>query len=176
MSIVLDPKEWEPVGSSKVEVKRQKNQILTNDIVKHVFDNLGVSKKMHNTIHHEMFQSNKTLSYSDEDGQHKAIVYGSQAKVGDKALKIVHIKFSDDEAVLVVRLEDCPTYGCYLGDRCLIGVLAKDHWVEGSMFIQASFLAGMEQLREVGTVFVAIDVKEMFEQLKKFLMFEADCE
>lgn len=174
MSIVLDPNEWEPVSSNKIELKRSKNTVLTNEIVRHVFANLGVSEARKGSVIHEIFQSNKTLSFTDDAGKHTVPVYGCQVKIGDAKFEIVSVKLSDKEAAFVSRLENCPTYGAYLGEECLVGVAAKDRWLEGSMFIQASFLAGMEQLREIGSVFTKIkNVDEMFGQLKTFLIFES---
>jgi hypothetical protein len=175
MTITFDPNDWEPITPSKIEIERVKNIALTNEIVKHIFDNLGITKELRGSVIHEVFQTNKTLSFTDDTGKQKVPVYGCKVDVEGKKFEIVSVKLTAKEAVFVSRLEGCPTYGCYLGDECLIGVVAKDHWLEASMFIQASFLAGMEQLREIGSVFTRMNnVDEMFEALKKFLVFEND--
>jgi hypothetical protein len=177
MSVVLDPKEWEPITSSKIEIKHSKNVVLTNEIVKHVFANLGISEERRGSVIHDVFRSNKTLSFTDDNGKQTVSVFGCKVNVEGKRFQIVAVKLSETESAFVSRLEGCPVYGCYFGDECLVGVLAKDRWIEGSMFIQASFLAGMEQLREVGTIFTRMnDVSEMFEMLKTFLVFEGDNE
>jgi hypothetical protein len=174
MSVVLDPNEWEPVSSDKIEIKRVKNTALTNELVKHIFDNLGITAERRSSVVHEIFQSSKTLSFTDDSGKQKVPVFACQVQVDGKKFEIASVKLSDKEAVCISRLEGCPIYGSYFGEECLIGVMAKDRWLEASMFIQASFLAGMEQLREVGSVFTALPkADEMFEHIKQFLMFEA---
>jgi hypothetical protein len=173
--IQLVPDEWQPIAPAKIQIE-EKHHILTDEIVKYVFANLGITEVRKVSVKDNMFKSDKTISFiEDSDNPPRTVpVFACRTKVGDKKLEIVSVVLTPSESAVLVRLEGCPMYGAYfwMGDG-RIGVCIKDHWVKASMFVQASFLAGMEQLKEVGYPFEPMKkFDDMYDALKKFLECE----
>ncbi len=167
----LNPDEWEPITPPKQEVKHRNNQALTNEIVKHVFADLGVFADRRVSICNDAFLSDKAIVISDGNSQQTFQIWGCEATIGSQRLSMIATKMDTyNEAVLLVMMEKCPLYGAFLADDCDIGVMVKDHWAPANTFIQASFLAGMEQLRDLGTPFQkANDIRELVKHMKTYI-------
>jgi hypothetical protein len=173
--IEILPDEWEPVSTPLKIEKADKHHGLTDEIVKYVFANLGISEPRKVSIQHDMFKTNKTISFIEDGVKQTMPIFACQTEIHDKKFEITSLKLNNNEAIVLVRLEGCPMYGAYLSDECMVGVWVKEHWIKGSMFIQASFLAGMEQMKTIGKPFDGMtDLGDMFDAMKKFLEFVND--
>jgi len=171
-SVKLNPSEWESVSDLKYEIPTPSNQVLTGEIVKHIFDNLGIYATRKVSIHNEEFRLDETISISDDLGNTQSIpLWGCFTNINGNKLSLLAIEFSiDKEAALLVQLEKLPLYGAYLGSPSMIGVMTNEHWIEATLFIQASFLAGMEQMREIGSPFERLEKPaEMIKNMKTFI-------
>lgn len=162
---------------------------ITNAIVKHVFKNLGIFNDVPISICDEVFLTDKQISYFGDDGDKFAPVWVCQTSVEGKKLSIIctslvtpsedHI--DDTENFVVVKLEGQPAYGCYLlsaGSGTFIesGFIATElkpkTWVPTTTFLQATFLAGMEQLRDLTSKYDPVsNSEEFFTLLKDFITY-----
>jgi len=151
---------------------------LSNEIIRYVFDNFGIYNSKVHSIQSDVFLTNERLSFKDDnDKLVECPIWACEAPIYNSKFQIISCRFdSDKEAALLVRLEGCPIYGCYLAEQGFIACQAKDKWLPANMFITASFLAGVEQLREIGAPFEKIeDVNELVKLLKGFISFYDGC-
>lgn len=168
----LNPDDWEPIAIEKPQVQVRGNQALTNEIVKHIFNDLGIYATRRISMHNDEFLTRHTLSFVDEKGLKQAVpIWGCQASINGTKFVMISTEFVNDrEAVVLVQLEKCPLYGAYLKDECSIGVMIKDRWMNANIFLQASFLAGMEQMRDIATPFQGIsNASELVKHMKAFI-------
>lgn len=135
---------------------------LTNEILFHIYSNIGLVVPTKISL-----QSNEYLlpQSLELEGGGKLNLWGSEVSINSSKLELLLAELTEDdrekEYVLVVKLEDCPAYGCYLllestvvdknvpRHGKIFFSLEKTHWLPTSIYLQASFLAGMEQLKEV---------------------------
>lgn len=167
------------------------NQELTNQIIRHVYNCLGVklpNKKsnIHSIMQPEYLIENKI---SFEDGV-KNNIWGIEfefSKSENFYFQILLADLSQDnvpEYALLVCTKDSPSYGCYLtyqeyclnkneeADRSMIACnLQNGSWAECSVYLQASFLCGMEKIREVGSSFKKIKNEKLYTQLISFIEY-----
>lgn len=148
------------------------NPILREEIVKHVLSNLGVipsefvSQQKSKSLINKEYLLSEHLLFEDAEGevtQNK--IWGCQMSAESQEIKILLGDCSQDSYVpeycLLVQLKDSPAYGMYLVYDGLVGhrissecMLAysvdSKSWMECGTFLQATFLAGMEQVKDVG--------------------------
>lgn len=171
------------------------NQKLTEQIAYHVLSNLGalpsafVNQEQTKSILDKQFILPEKISFESEDGQvsHKHI-YGCQVSVtGAKEFKLLLADCTQEKNVpeycLVIQLKDAPAFGVYLifnqlvedppEAEAMIAVNSdKKHWIPCTTYLQATFLAGMEQLRDIGFGWNRCnEYKELYSQLLSFIKF-----
>lgn len=133
---------------------------LTNHIIKHIYNNLGLNRdlKMPVSIKNYSFLLEETIDFNDESGDLSAQVWGAQIEIENAKFKIIVTDLSEyfTEHAMLVKLDGCPTYACYLSEDLLTlqfgdisFSLKEGQWLKSSIGIQATFLAGMENLRDV---------------------------
>lgn len=147
------------------------NYDLMTEIIQHVFANLGIIQsqfvKLDNTkslISKDLLLKEK-LIFENDDGTVKNNIWGCQISAEEQEIKILVGDCSSDEDIksycLIVKLKDAPAYGLcleyvYSGDDLkkdcpMIAVSVNDKdWMECTTFLQSTFLAGMEQIRDLG--------------------------
>jgi hypothetical protein len=146
------------------------NTNLLEEIVKHIFSNLSVihshfvnSEKSKSLMSSE-FLLDKKLSFDLENNETAdRKVWGCQISSEQKELKILLADCWQERGVpelyLIVQLKDAPAYGLFYvhssekekDDRSFIACSVNDNdWMECSTYLQATFLAGMEQLKDLG--------------------------
>ena len=142
------------------------NRDLLNEIVKHVFANFAIYPSKH--INHLKTKSLKSPDFLlpkqisfDLDGEIiKNRLWACQISTESQELKILLADCSQSkdlqEMALIVKLKNAPTYGLYLHkpdseiDETMLACSLDDQsWMECGTFLQSTFLAGMEQVREV---------------------------
>jgi hypothetical protein len=170
------------------------NQKLTEEIVYHILANLGVlpssfvDQDVTKSVIDKRFLLSDKLSFETEEGDliHKN-VYGCQIQVGGKDLKLLlaDCGTSKDlpEYCLLTQLKDAPTFGMFLvysqlsddgfDPEAMIAVSVDTrYWVPCSTYLQATYLAGMEQLRDLGFGWTKCTAYQaQYAQLQSFIKF-----
>lgn len=168
---------------------------LMEEIIRHVFSNLGVVPSLgidlnkSSSIRDKDFLLSEVLTFVDEKGAEiKNSVWGCHilAPQNSKGLTILLgdcTQYSDiPEFCLVVQLDGAPAYGLYLvyndlKEDCLsdplIGVSVNNKdWMPCDTYLQATFLAGMEQIRDLSLGRgKPSDYKSQFDLLQSFIKF-----
>ena len=94
----------------------------------------------------------------------------------DKKIRLLVANCSidtDPEYCMIISIDDTPSFGCYLlsdQSEAIVSYLINDHLMTASTYLQATFLAGMEQLREtVGEWSKCKDHNDLYESLLLFI-------
>lgn len=146
------------------------NYILMEQIVKHILANLAiipsniVNLDRTKSLISKDFLLKEKLNFENEEGSPlKNNVWGCQISAEQQEIKILVGDCTQEDNVpefcLLVQLKDAPAYGLYLlyapdsnisaEPMIAVSVNNKD-WMECSTYLQATFLAGMEQIRDLG--------------------------
>lgn len=173
------------------------NRKLTEQIAYHVLANLGVlpatfiSQAGLQSLIDKQFLLPEKLSFETETGEVlRKNVYGCQISVTDsKEFKMLLADCTQDqdlpEYCLLIKLKDSPTFGVYLlfnqlvsdppDSEVMIAVSADSkHWMPCSTYLEATFLAGMEQLRDLGFNWnKCTSYQEQYQQLLSFINFHS---
>jgi hypothetical protein len=171
------------------------NSKLTEQIAYHVLSNLGVlpsnfvNQEATRSIIDKQFILPEKISFESETGEVvRKNIYGCQVSVADsKELKILLANCTEDtsfpEYCLLVQLTDAPAFGLYLiftqhsaeplDPEPLIGVsVDKKNWMPCSVYLQATFLAGVEQIRDLGFGWAKCNnYQDQYQQLLSFIKF-----
>jgi hypothetical protein len=144
------------------------NRALTEQIARHILINFGVlpsnfthPKQIRSLASKEFLLEQKLLFKNEAGEMTKNSIYGCQVKIDQKEFKILLGDCSQEKDVpefcLVVQLTGSPAYGLYmicdpeLDSESLIAVTINDkNWMPCDTFLQATFLAAMEQLKDIG--------------------------
>ena len=170
------------------------NPNLRAEIVKHIFANFGVipskyvSDKTRSLINKEYLLSEK-VTFKDEGGVIENRVWGCQLSSDIQEVKILLADCTQEEQspeyCLLVQLKNTPAYGVYLifnesfGDQinsaCMIAYsLDSTSWSECGTFLQATFLGGMEQIRETGFAWNKVtNYQEQYKSLVSFIKYHS---
>lgn len=158
---------------------------LSEEIIKHVLSCFGVVSndvdKTGLSLNSKDYQLKETILFDTDEGLVKNKVWGTQFIVEQKMFKVILADTSIDkcrEYCLLVHLEGLPYYSLYLSadeelSQALIAFsMDGSSWNACSTFLQATFLAAMEQIRE--GLFLQIlceDYKKEYQSLLDFLKF-----
>ena len=135
---------------------------LLNAIVSHVFSNFAIMEsdfvdlqKTKSLTNKEFLLNNKLSFYLEDNSLIENKIWGCQVSSEDNEIKVLlgDCAISEDkEYCMVVKMKDCPAYGLYLttdNNAIIACSLNNDDWMDCSTFLQATFLAGMEQIKEL---------------------------
>lgn len=171
------------------------NPQLTEQIAYHVFANLGilpasfVNQEQTKSVADLQFLLPEKLTFQVEGGKDlQKNIYGCQIAITDtKDFKMLIADCTQEKDVpeygVVLRLKDAPTFGVYLifnklvedppEAEALIAVCTdKKNWMPCTTYLQATFLAGMEQLRDLGFGWKKAAVyRDLYDQLLSFIKF-----
>jgi hypothetical protein len=163
------------------------NNELTNAIVKHLFTGLGIYGEVPVSLRHQLFLTDQQIAFDDEKGEAKmAPVWAGETKIENKKFSFIYtslvMKDFPTEDFLVVKLDDNPGYGCYaaadleasdiLEDGFIAVQLKSQSWIPANIYLQATFLAGMEQLKDLASRYEkSSKMEEMFGLLKDFITY-----
>lgn len=165
------------------------NNKLTEQIVFHILSNLGVvssefvDPETTKPIMDKSFMLPEKIVF--EGQKDKRSIYGCQVSVADsKELRLLLADCTQDkefpEFALLVQLKDSPAFGLYMihakgqiDPEVLIAVSTdKENWMPCSTYLQATFLAGMEQIRDLGFGWTKTNnYAEQHRQLLSFIKF-----
>lgn len=170
------------------------NQQLTEQIAHHVLANLGVfsadfvNKDTTKSLVDKHFILPEKIVFEVGGETVKKNIFGCQVTVADgKDFKMLLADCTQEkdlpEYCLLVNLKDSPCYGVYfvysglseeaVDPEVLIAVSTdKKHWMPCSTYLQATFLAGMEQIRDIPIGWAkCANYQEQYQQLLSFIKF-----
>lgn len=172
------------------------NQQLTEQIVYHIFANLGVlpapfiNKDTTRSLIDKQFILPEKITFEVNGETVKKNIFGCQVAVTDgKDFKMLIADCTQDknlpEYCLLINLKGAPCYGVYfvfnglvlddeaVDSEVLIAVSTdKQHWMPCSTYLQATFLAGMEQIRDIPMGWGKCNnYQEQYQQLLSFIKF-----
>ncbi len=171
------------------------NQKLTEEIAYHVLSNLGVlpsdfvNFEKTKSITSDQFILPEKMTFETTDG--KVIrnkVYGCQIAVTpQKEFKLLLADCTQEKNVpeycLFIQLKGAPAFAVYLifnrlvedppESEALISVsMDKKFWMPCTVYLQATFLAGIEQLRDLGHGWAkCLSYREEYEHMLNFIKF-----
>lgn len=165
------------------------NKRLYQDIVWHIYSNLlivpsdFIDTRSSNSLLDKSYLLDKKLVFqSAESAGVSKNVWGCQLATGNQKIKILCGDCSQDDSkeyALLISVKDAPIYGLYscfntnrlIDQEAMIAVSTDgSSWLECNTFLQATFLAGMEQVKELGLSWDKCpDYKEEFNMLKSFI-------
>jgi hypothetical protein len=156
--------------------------ILTDVIVEYIFTNLGMMDQRKNSLISSKLLIDQKITFEDEQ---QYDIYAcetiiSQAKIMMVGTFITNEEDNTKDMVAIIKIENCPTYGCYATlDKTIVNngliafTLKENTWVKANVFMQATFLAGMEQLRDVANPFDVCQItKDIYQDLVSFLTYQ----
>lgn len=170
------------------------NRQLTEQIANHILANLGVLSASHvnkdttKSLVDKQFVLPEKITFEVDGETVKKNIFGCQVTIADgKDFKMLLADCTQEkdlpEYCLLVNLKDAPCYGVYfvfpelaeeeVDSEVLIAVSTdKKHWMPCSMYLQATFLAGMEQIRDIPMGWgKCTNYQEQYQQLLSFIKF-----
>src|SRR5271165_958574 len=170
------------------------NPKLTEQICHHILANLGIlpsdflNVAETKSLTDKSFLLPEKISFEIEGRLVEKNIFGCQVSVtSQKEFKMLLADCTQEkdlpEYVLVAQLKDAPTFGVYLifneiikdadiDPEAMIAVNDSKHWMPCTTYLQATFLAGMEQLRDLSFGWSKCkDYQEMYSQLLSFIKF-----
>ena len=176
------------------------NKELLEQIVKHIFANLlviespYVNKDLSKSLMTKEYLLNDHLSFDcndeDKDIVKQNNIWGCQISTDNSEFKILLGDCSIDKYVseycLLVQLKDSPAYGVYITytdsvftedfitEPLIACTLNSTDWLECNTYLQATFLAGMEQIKELGLSWnKCSNYKDQLNMMKSFIKYHA---
>lgn len=166
---------------------------LTENIVRHVLANLVIipsdyidPNRSQSLISKEYLLKEKMKIELDDNSSLKNNIYGCKMQTGEQEITILMSDCTQEKEVpefcLVVHLKNAPVYGLYLvyndfddavdSDPMLACSLDGKSWMPCNTYLQATFLAGMEQIKETGFGWTTCsDYKYEYDSMLSFLDF-----
>lgn len=166
------------------------NRLLMENIVKHVLANLAVIPssfvnvdKTKSLMTKEFLLHDKIPFENEGSELIENRIWGCQISAEEQELKLLLGDCTQEknlpEYCLIVQLKNAPAYGVYLvysdevaNEPLIACTLNGQDWLECQTYLQATFLAGMEQIRDIGlTWHKCNDYKEQFNMMMSFIKF-----
>lgn len=156
---------------------------LTHEIVNHIFQRLGIlNRNLHHAyisiLDNEFLLDKKICLLNDREEEIHNNMWSCKLKVEEKEFRILLADCSVDEEkeyALIISLQDSPIYGCYLSsdrESSLIANLLNEVWGESTIYVQASFLTGMEQIKDLSMPWIFNDkTNDLYDHLVSFIKY-----
>jgi hypothetical protein len=165
------------------------NLELTKQIIRHIYASLKIIPS--DFINYDNSKSalskdfllKETLDLNDSTDLYQNKIWGCTSSTGNKSLNLLVANCSIDKNILeyclIFQLEDAPSYGLYLvstegynSDAMIACTLNGTNWMECNTYLQATFLAGMEQIKDSNLDWVkSTKPEDQINLLKSFLRF-----
>ena len=140
------------------------NNILTFEIVKHVMNSFGILKDSKTiSIKNDSFELKEKLKFERDDGTiDKKRIWAAEISIQNEPLKVLVTdcsEKSDEEYYVFVKMHDCPAYCLYFNSNPefmnfnIICVAVEKNWMKCNIGLQATFLAGIETVKDLPTTF-----------------------
>lgn len=164
------------------------NRVLMEEIVRHVFSNLAVipsnfvDVNKTKSLMSKDFILNSKLTFDNGTSLVENKVWGCQISSDPQDIIIMlgdcALDKNAPEYCLIVQLKNAPAYGLYLANNSdesvplIACTLNGEEWMECPTYLQATFLAGMEQIREAGLSWNKCNnYKDQYELMVSFIDF-----
>ena len=164
------------------------NKKLTEQIAFHIFAKFGImnadfiDKSKTGSLIDDHYLLPETISFKLDDGNlitNK--VFGCQMTVSGSEFKILLADCTKEKDVpefcLYSQLKGSPAFAIYLilnsNHEVLIGTSTdKDHWIPCNTYLQALFLAGMENVKDIALNWTACkSYADQYKQMISFIQF-----
>lgn len=169
------------------------NHFLLKEIVSHVMANFGVIPSIFvdhektNSLMDPAYLISEKILFEEEGRQYQGKIWGCQLSVAQTEVKVLlgecttNLEFP--QFALVLQSKDAPVYGLYLcyndlsnhpldSEPDLSVSLNNKDWMDCNTFLQATFLAATEQVRELQLPWKkCIEYKEMHKALLSFMNY-----
>lgn len=146
------------------------NQNLLEEIVKHILSNLGVihsdfvDLEKSGSLNSNVYLLDKKISLEDDNKEIiNRKIWGCEIVSEQKELKILLTDCWQDKDIneyyVIVQLRDAPAYGLFYtnnpskyqeNNSFIVCNVNNKGWMNCDTYLQATFLAGMEQLKNLG--------------------------
>ena len=164
------------------------NRVLLEHIVRHIFSNFVITSssfvdvsKSKSLMSTDFLLSEKLSFEVDNNKIIKNDVWGCQIAIDQQIMIILlgdcsHEK-NINEYCLITQIKNGPAYGLYfidqIGDESMLAcTLDGKEWMECQTFLQATFLAGIEQIRDIGSSWnKCVSYKDQFNLLLSCIKF-----
>lgn len=131
------------------------NKDLLDQIIKHIFSLLliipssFVNDKTSKSLKSNNYLLDNEIFFEDNEDGNK--IWGATLSLNDAEIKLILLDCDNDEYCLLVKLTDAPVYCLYYSpniDYISMAFITNNNWIICNTFLQASFLAAMEKVRE----------------------------
>lgn len=142
--------------------------ILTNEIATHILNQYHIKSNMIN----DEFLIEEKLKFIEDSKEISSNIYISNLTSLNQEIQILITTYSNNRC-LIIKIKDSPSYAILElnGENSLIA-LKLDNWVTCSIYIQATFLAAMEQLKDLSILVKSSDINdEIINLLHEFLEY-----
>ncbi len=169
------------------------NTRLLEQIVRNILENFKVipsefvSDEKTKSLMTNEFLLKDTLSFEVDGVNRTNKIWGCQIFYSESEFKILLGDCSQEDDIpefcLIFQLKGTPAYGVYLvyndlvdkevpSDPLIACSLNETDWLECNTYLQATFLAGMENLKELGLAWKkCTNYRTQFEMMKSFIKF-----
>lgn len=175
---------------------------LLTKIVEHIFasflviNSRYITKNSSQSLMVDDFLLDKKVPFETNNKiENKNNMWSCQSKIADVDFKLLLVDcsdYSDDKSevkdyALIIQLTGSPVYGLYYSYSTiepypspeyhypLIGFNHNNTWIVCNTFIQSTFLAGMEQLKDVNCIYTkCIEYKELYKYFETFMDFHTE--
>lgn len=161
---------------------------LTDQIILHIFNNLGITSHTTLSLNSDSFLLSKTIAFQNLEGNsQQAPLWGAEISIDKIKLRLLLADFSegDKELILIVKLDNAPSYGIYIShnssdffeeiipnEAFILFSLKENEWLITNTYIQATFLAGMEQLQDISASWSRINkFDDMISNVKSLIEY-----
>lgn len=167
------------------------NKVLLEEIVRHVFSNFAVIPSHYvnldksKSLARQEYLLQDKLSFELDNQVIRRNIWGCQISADPQEFKVLLGDCSQEKGVLefamIAQLKGAPFYGLYLAlgeliqpEPMLACSLNGKDWMECNTYLQATFLAGMEQVRDLGLSWnKCANYTEQHEALLSFIRYHA---
>ena len=164
--------------------------MLTYEIVKHIFQNLGIvadgAVGVQISLKSQNFKLDKTINIETDTEEYQNGMWSAFVTIEDHKMKflLADISTQEKEYCLVVNLDGQPFYACYLNFTNPEGNIAilnefppeadrKTHWANCPVLIQANFLSAMEQVKLIAEPWSKFEgYVDMYDKMLSFINFQ----
>jgi hypothetical protein len=172
------------------------NKILLKEIVAHIYANFAlipsdfVNLNQTASLMGPDYILQEKITFEEEKISYSGTLSGCQMSLSLNELKVLAADCTTDkefpEYAMIVQPKDAPTYGLYLIQNdssepeyhqpmLAVSINQGKDWMQLNTGLQATFLAAMEQARDLHMIWKKIEnYKPQYQALISFLKFHAD--
>lgn len=150
---------------------------LKNAICEHILSDFGINSNK-NKIISDNYKSSAFIKFEDDGKVVKRNIYAIKSNVENRSIKvyIVDMSLEVKEYSLIIEVDDLPIYGInyyrnFYQDNYsdifskIATSLDKKTWIECNTFLQATFLAGMENIKNLNVSWEKLDITKNEEEI-----------